>query len=70
MAKGIDSAIDSVSDRIDHICEFLHDLNAGKPVDEEALKTAVHDCANVTQSMRSLKRIAQRIESDATKAAQ
>ncbi|MEN3792475.1 hypothetical protein [Fulvimarina sp. MAC3] len=63
MAKGIDGAIDSVSERVEGICEFLHKLDAGKPVDAEALKSAVHDCANVTQSMRSLKRVAERLDS-------
>ncbi|EAU43261.1 translation initiation factor IF-2 [Fulvimarina pelagi HTCC2506] len=63
MAKGIDSAIDSVSERVEGICEFLHELDSGKPVDEQALKTAVHDCANVSQSMKSLKRVAERLES-------
>ncbi|MER0239810.1 hypothetical protein [Fulvimarina sp. MAC8] len=65
MAKGIDSAIDSVSERVEGICEFLHELDAGKPVDEEALKSAVHNCANVSQSMRSLKRVAERLENRA-----
>ncbi|RFC62920.1 hypothetical protein DYI37_13270 [Fulvimarina endophytica] len=62
MADVLDSAIDQVTERVDEICGFLKQLDDGKPVDQAALKTAVHDCANLSQSMRSLKRVAARLE--------
>ena len=70
MADAIGNAIDSVADRVKDICEFLHELDDGKPVDTDALKTAVHDCANVTQSMRSLKRVAARLSEKPERAAE
>lgn len=63
MKKGLGTAIDAVEKRVENICGFLHDLDKGEPIDAEALRDAVHDCANVTQSMRSLKRLADRIDS-------
>ncbi|MCQ0989813.1 hypothetical protein [Jiella marina] len=62
MTKKLDTAIDSISDRVTDICEFLHDLQPGEPIDPEALAEARHDCSNVTQSMGSLKRVVNRIE--------
>ena len=60
--KDLDSAIDSIGDRVSEICEFLADLENGQPVDAEALAEAQHDCRNVTQSMSSLKRVVNRID--------
>ena len=62
MTKQLDAAIDSIKDRVTEICEFLHDIEPGKPVDAEALAEAVHDCSNVTQSVTSLKRVVGRME--------
>ncbi|MCB8838198.1 hypothetical protein [Aurantimonas sp. VKM B-3413] len=62
MTKNLDAAIDSIKDRVTDICEFLHEIEAGKPVDEQALADAVHDCSNVTQSVTSLKRVVGRME--------
>lgn len=60
MTKNLDAAIDSIGERVNHICEFLHDLEPGQPVDAAALADAVHDCSNVSQSMNSLKRVVKR----------
>ena len=59
--RDLDGAIDSIGNRVSDICEFLHDLEDGKPIDAEALAEAQHDCRNVTQSMDSLKRVVHRI---------
>ncbi|TFF25265.1 hypothetical protein E3C22_07780 [Jiella endophytica] len=61
-SKGLEGAIDSIGDRVSEICEFLHELESGEPVDPEALAEAQHDCRNVTQSMTSLKRVVNRME--------
>ncbi|MEX6506508.1 hypothetical protein [Jiella sp. M17.18] len=61
MSKDLDAAIDSIQGRVTEICEFLHEIEPGKPVDETALAEAVHDCSNVTQSMTSLKRVVNRL---------
>ncbi|WP_157944643.1 hypothetical protein [Mangrovicella endophytica] len=62
MTKKLDGAIDSIGERVTNICEFLHDLEPGKPIDEKALHEAMHDCSNVSQSMMSLKRVVNRLE--------
>lgn len=62
MTKNLDAAIDSIGERVTHICEFLHELEPGQPVDPEALADAVHDCSNVSQSMNSLKRVVKRLD--------
>ncbi|MBP0615419.1 hypothetical protein [Jiella mangrovi] len=62
--KNIDGAIDAIGERVSEICEFLHDIEDGKPVDSEALAEAQHDCRNVTQSMGSLKRVVHRMSRD------
>lgn len=59
--KDLDGAIDSIGERVSEICEFLQDLEDGKPVDPEALAEAQHDCRNVSQSMNSLKRVVNRV---------
>ncbi|MEF2073661.1 hypothetical protein [Consotaella aegiceratis] len=65
MKKNLDSAIDHINERTTKICEFLHHIEGGKPVDEDDLKAAIHDCANVTASMHSLKRVVSRMPSTA-----
>ncbi|WP_207256985.1 hypothetical protein [Jiella flava] len=60
--EDLQGAIDSIGNRVDEICEFLQELESGKPVDAEALAEAQHDCRNVTQSMGSLKRVFNRLE--------
>ncbi|MCQ8783588.1 hypothetical protein [Mangrovibrevibacter kandeliae] len=62
MSRSLDAAIDQMGERVTEICEFLHDIQPGQPVDVDALKDAMHDCANVTASMQSLKRVVNRIE--------
>ena len=64
--KNLDGAIDSIGDRVTEICEFLHDLEQGKPIDAKALAEARHDCRNVTQSMGSLKRVVHRATGEKT----
>lgn len=64
MTKKLDSAIDSIGERVSHICEFLHEIEPDKPVDKKALDSAMHDCSNVSQSMSSLKRVVQKLEEE------
>lgn len=64
MTKKLDGAIDSIGERVTHICEFLHEIEPGKPVDKEALDAAMHDCSNVSQSMSSLKRVVSKLEDE------
>ena len=60
MTKKLDTAIDAIGERVEQICEFLHEIDPAEPVDQEALASAMHDCANVSQSMDSLKRVVNR----------
>lgn len=61
MSQKLEAAIEAVHARAHRICEFLHEIEPGEPVDEDALKEAIHDCANVTASMQSLKRVAAKL---------
>lgn len=61
MSQKLEAAIDSIGERAHRICEFLHEIEPGEPVDTDALREAIHDCANVTASMQSLKRVAAKL---------
>lgn len=60
MTRKLDGAIEAIDQRVEKICEFLHETQGGEPVDPEALAEAVHDCSNVRQSMTSLRRVVDR----------
>lgn len=62
MSTKLSGAIDQVGERVTHICEFLHEIEPGQPVDEKALQEAMHDCSNVSASMSSLKRVVERLD--------
>ncbi|WAJ27296.1 hypothetical protein [Antarcticirhabdus aurantiaca] len=61
-AQMLVEAVDGMDKRLEEVFAFLRALDEGADLDRERLGHAIHQCANVQQSMGALRRLVKRIE--------
>jgi hypothetical protein len=61
-AQMLVEAVDGMDRRLEEVFAFMRGLDEGAELDRQALAHAIHQCANVQQSMGALRRLVKRLE--------